>query len=74
MMMRTCVRCATPSNATLTYAYDRREAWLFDVDGDARDGTTYPMCDAHADRVTTPIGWVLHDRRSPLRAAIVEVA
>ena len=74
MMTISCVRCATPSDATLTYAYYRREAWLFDADSDYRGGTTYPMCAAHADRVTTPIGWVLHDRRNPLRGAVGEVA
>ena len=63
-MTTTCVRCPTPPNATLTYAYDRREAWLFDSGSGRREGTTYPMCGSHADRVTTPIGWVLHDRRS----------
>lgn len=70
-MTTTCVRCPTPPIATLTYAYDRREAWLFDAETGRPRGTSYPMCGSHADRVTTPIGWVLHDRRSPSAEADV---
>lgn len=69
-MMATCVRCADPPSTTLTYAYERREAWLLDGAGQQHNGTVYPMCGAHADRVTIPIGWVLHDRRSGAGSAV----
>jgi hypothetical protein len=58
----------------LTYAYERREAWLFDGPGEHDDGTTYPMCGPHADGVTIPIGWILHDRRSAHGPAVGDVA
>jgi hypothetical protein len=60
----TCVRCSSRSTSCLTYAYDRREAWLVDSGGSVDPGTRYPLCTKHADRVTPPQGWVLHDRRS----------
>ncbi len=72
--MVTCVRCPTPPSATLTYAYERREAWLFDAPEEQQNGTSYPMCDAHADAVTIPIGWVLHDRRNAAGPAVGDVA
>ncbi|MEN8113744.1 MAG: DUF3499 family protein [Actinomycetota bacterium] len=60
----TCVRCSALSTSCLSYAYDRREAWLVDREGPLDEGTRYPLCTAHADRVTPPVGWILHDRRS----------
>lgn len=60
----TCVRCSSNSTSCLTYAYERREAWLVDSKGSPAPGTRYPLCTVHADRVTPPVGWVLHDRRS----------
>lgn len=60
----TCVRCSARSTSCLSYAYDRREAWLYDSGGANDEGTRYPLCTAHADRVTPPVGWVLHDRRA----------
>ena len=60
----TCVRCSSISTSCLTYAYDRREAWLVDTGRTLVPGTRYPLCTKHADRVKPPQGWVLHDRRS----------
>ena len=60
----TCVRCSSNSTSCLTYAYERREAWLVDSEGSILPGTRYPLCTTHADRVTPPLGWILHDRRS----------
>ncbi len=60
----TCVRCSSHPTSCLTYAYERREAWLVDSEGSVAPGTRYPLCTTHADRVTPPVGWVLHDRRS----------
>jgi hypothetical protein len=60
----TCVRCSSIPTSSLTYAYERREAWLVDHEGSALTGTRYALCTVHADRVTAPVGWVLHDRRS----------
>ena len=60
----TCVRCSSIPTSCLTYAYDRREAWLVDRGGETGRGTRYPLCTHHADRIVPPQGWVLHDRRS----------
>ncbi len=64
-MKAACVRCSAPPSAVLSYAYDVREAWLVDFAGERIDGTGYPLCVTHADRITPPLGWVLHDRRVP---------
>ena len=62
---RTCVRpgCGAPAEATLTYHYASRTAWLDDLDGDP-DPATYELCTQHADRFTVPIGWNREDRRT----------
>jgi len=60
----TCVRCSSIPTSCLSYAYDRREAWLVDAGSTLEPGTRYPLCTKHADRVKPPQGWVLHDRRS----------
>lgn len=60
----TCVRCSSIPTSSLTYAYERREAWLVDCGNSEEPGTRYPLCTNHANRVTAPVGWVLHDRRS----------
>ncbi len=61
---RHCVRpgCGAIAEATLTYHYASRTAWLDDLDGDA-DPSSYELCTQHADRLTVPVGWSREDRR-----------
>lgn len=48
---------------TLSYDYGGRTVWLDDLSAEA-DPSTHDLCERHADRVTAPQGWVLHDRRN----------
>jgi hypothetical protein len=63
---RTCVRpgCGAPAEATLTYHYASRTAWL-DLMGDEHEPASYDLCHQHADRFTVPLGWNREDRRVP---------
>ena len=62
---RTCVRpgCGAPADATLTYHYASRTAWL-DQLRDEDDPSSYELCAQHADRFTVPLGWTREDRRA----------
>jgi hypothetical protein len=60
-------RCARPgctefAIATLTYDYSGSAAWLDDLAPEAHP-MTHDLCARHADRLSAPNGWVLHDRR-----------
>jgi hypothetical protein len=61
---RHCVRpgCGAIAEATLTYHYASRTAWLDDLDGET-EPATYELCTQHADRFTVPLGWDREDRR-----------
>ncbi len=61
---RQCSRtgCAEPAAATLTYHYDRSQAWL-DPLSESRDPHSYDLCERHAARISVPHGWHLDDRR-----------
>ena len=63
---RICVRpgCGAPAEATLTYHYASRTAWL-DLMGDEHEPSAYDLCHQHADRFTVPLGWNREDRRAP---------
>ena len=63
---RTCVRpgCGAHAEATLTYHYASRTAWL-DLMGDEHEPAAYDLCHQHADRFTVPLGWNREDRRVP---------
>jgi hypothetical protein len=47
---------------TLSYRYADREVWL-DALAVVDDPANHDLCERHAERVTPPQGWVLHDRR-----------
>lgn len=66
--MRGCARpgCSGTAVATLTYDYATRTAWI-DPPGEAPLGAWY-ICALHADGLTVPVGWGLHDRRRSLSA------
>lgn len=61
---RPCARpgCPSPSRATLTFSYEKREAWLGPLRED-RPPHAYDLCGAHADRTRPPRGWGFVDQR-----------
>jgi hypothetical protein len=61
---RTCVRpgCGAPADATLTYHYASRTAWLDEI-ADEHEPSSYDLCHQHANRFTVPLGWSPEDRR-----------
>jgi len=63
-MARQCARptCSRPAGATLSYQYARKVAVLDGLHEDD-DPATHDLCPAHADRLTVPQGWELHDQR-----------
>jgi len=66
---RHCVRpgCGAIAEATLTYHYVSRTAWL-DLMGDEHEPASYDLCHQHANRFTVPLGWKREDRRAPTPA------
>ena len=63
-MARRCARptCSTQAVVTLSYDYTGRNVWLDDL-AEADDPANHDLCERHAERVTAPQGWSLHDRR-----------
>ena len=61
---RQCSRpgCSEAAAATLTYHYDRSQAWLDEL-SERRDPHSYDLCERHAARISVPHGWHLDDRR-----------
>jgi hypothetical protein len=61
---RPCSRpaCGLPAQATLTFRYGTREAWIERL-ADAPPPQSYDLCQAHAARTSPPHGWQLRDRR-----------
>jgi len=64
-MRRSCARpgCSAAATATLSYDYAERAVWLGAL-GTETHPMTHDLCDQHADVLTVPRGWVLHDQRS----------
>jgi hypothetical protein len=62
--MAACARCSDPATSLLTFAYAARQSWLADLAGRTPHAGIV-LCASHADGITPPMGWVLHDRRSP---------
>ena len=64
-MTRKCARpgCANAAVATLTYDYRNSSAWLEKLAAEPHP-MTHDLCQAHADRLTVPVGWRLEDRRA----------
>lgn len=62
-MSTTCSRptCARSPSATLVYDYPSRVATLAALA--PAHPMQYDLCEAHADRVSVPVGWSLVDRR-----------
>ncbi len=55
----------------MSYDYGAAQVWLDDHLGPIEPGRGYAMCERHAARVTPPRGWLLTDRRSPVRPLFV---
>lgn len=64
-MARRCARptCSDEAVVTLAYDYTGRNVWLNDLALDDHPAN-HDLCERHADRVTPPRGWTLHDRRN----------
>ena len=66
-MNRSCARpgCSERAPATLAFDYHTKTVWLetlaFEVHPAAHD-----LCARHADRLSAPQGWGLHDLRVPV--------
>jgi Protein of unknown function (DUF3499) len=54
----------------VTYHYGTQAAWVDPLSAE-RDPHSYDMCARHAERLRTPQGWALDDRR--VRAIAVAV-
>jgi len=59
-----CARpgCGEPATGLLSYDYESSTVWLDDVA--EIDGTSWPLCTAHADGLKVPVGWACEDRRA----------
>jgi hypothetical protein len=67
---RACSRpdCGETATATFTYDYQARTTWL-ELLAAMSHPMSYDLCGAHADTLTVPRGWRLHDRRRQVRRA-----
>ena len=63
---RLCARpgCAEVAEATMTYDYASRAAWIDRLD-EEQSPAGYDLCDDHAQRLGVPSGWTRSDRRDP---------
>jgi uncharacterized protein DUF3499 len=62
--MRTCakMRCGAEPVATVSLAYDEREVVIASLVRE-RDPNLLDLCREHAERLTPPVGWTVHDER-----------
>jgi hypothetical protein len=64
-MTRSCARptCSSPAVATLAYDYAGQTVWVDPLSDEAHP-MTHDLCGRHADHLSVPRGWTLHDRRA----------
>lgn len=55
----------------MSFDYQCREVWVVDLVAPIVPGTAYAMCEAHAGRLTPPVGWTLSDRRKVGRPLVL---
>ncbi len=67
-MIERCSRCGAPAGAMMGFDYEESRVWLVEI---GADEPGYPLCEVHAARLTPPVGWVLTDRRRPVRPLFV---
>lgn len=74
-MRRSCSRpaCGGVPTATLAYDYAGRTVWV-DPLAEESHPMTHDLCARHADRLSVPNGWVLHDRRDEATLLSLPVA
>lgn len=74
-MTRQCNRsgCCESATATLGYDYAQRTAWLVDII-DKPHPATYDLCARHADGLSVPMGWTLHDQRRMVTVPLFEAS
>lgn len=74
-MRRSCSRpaCGGTPTATLAYDYAGRSVWV-DPLSDESHPMTHDLCTRHADNLSVPNGWVLHDRRVSVELRSMPVA
>jgi hypothetical protein len=48
----------------MSFSYDEGSLWLRDMATRPAVGLDYALCELHANRLTSPVGWVLTDSRS----------
>jgi hypothetical protein len=63
--MRACakMRCGHEPIATVSLLYAERAVVVDDLLTE-RDPNLLDLCDEHVSRMTPPVGWVVHDRRT----------
>ena len=57
----------------MSFYYDGQTVWLDDLVGPVVPGAQYALCEAHAERMSPPVGWTLVDRRRPVRPLFVSL-
>jgi len=72
-MFERCIRCGAPSGIRMAFDYDARMVWLEDLSEPIVQGSGWAMCERHADRLTPPVGWTLHDRRGSERPLFADL-
>lgn len=74
-MYRSCARpaCAAPAAATLAYDYAGQTVWVDPLAVESHP-MTHDLCGRHADTLSVPRGWQLHDRRADAVIMTVPVA
>jgi Protein of unknown function (DUF3499) len=62
---RRCARpgCGASADATMTYDYGRRTAWVDDLT-EIESPAGYDLCGAHATSFSVPQGWTRSERRT----------
>lgn len=70
-MSRHCARpgCNASAEATLTFDYDERTAWV-ELLAEEGHPMAYDLCEVHADRLSVPVGWALQDRRARVQLVV----
>jgi hypothetical protein len=73
-VQRQCARPGCTAAATATFTFDAGELTVW-LDRPASDGARAgELCERHAQVLTLPRGWRLHDRRASREAAAHELA
>ena len=69
--MRTCakMRCGAEPVVSVALAYEDRRV-VIDALVAERDPDLLDLCREHADRLTPPVGWSVHDDRLPNTVAV----